>query len=179
MMVKIAQRRRRVIASPIGPLVGESDGKALIRLAFWDVHDSVSACDGANDPEREDFSECPVLERLARELEEYFAGRRQEFGVPIGARGTDFQQRVWRALRAIPYGSTISYEELARRVGCENGQRAVGGANGANPIAIVVPCHRVIAKGGGLGGYGGGLERKRSLLGLEGANGTGRGPGLR
>ena len=87
--------------------------------------------------------------------------------MPVVLKGTDFQERVWRALRGIPYGATISYAELARRADCEGGVRAVGSANGANRIAIVVPCHRVIRTGGDLGGYGGGLHRKRRLLDLE------------
>ena len=109
----------------------------------------------------------PHTRALERELGEYFAGERREFAVPLVLKGTEFQERVWRTLRRIPYGATISYAELARRAECEGGVRAVGSANGANRIAIVVPCHRVIRTGGDLGGYGGGLHRKRRLLDLE------------
>ena len=106
--------------------------------------------------------------RDAREqLEEYFAGTRQEFSIPLDAAGTEFQQAVWQALREIPYGVAISYGELARRIGNPRAVRAVGLANGRNPISIIVPCHRVIGADGSLTGYGGGLERKRFLLALE------------
>ena len=105
--------------------------------------------------------------RLLLELGEYFAGNRREFSVPLVLAGTGFQERVWRALQAVPYGTTISYGELARRAGAGGGVRAVGRANGENRIAIVVPCHRVIRSDGSLGGYSGGLDRKRRLLDLE------------
>ena len=106
--------------------------------------------------------------RAARaELEEYFAGARREFTSALEPAGTPFQQRVWLALREIPYGTTISYGELARRIGQPRASRAVGLANGRNPISIIVPCHRVIGANGTLTGYGGGLERKRFLLALE------------
>lgn len=163
---------RLVIASPLGPLVAESQSGALIRLEFSDVIAPGRGIDGDDGPYTSEGSACPVLEQTRRELEEYFAGRRREFGVPIDPKGTTFQRRVWLALRGIPYGQTWSYEQLAASVGSLGGQRAVGGANGANRIAIVVPCHRVIAKRGGLGGYAGGLERKRFLLELEGAIGS-------
>jgi methylated-DNA-[protein]-cysteine S-methyltransferase len=103
------------------------------------------------------------------ELEEYFAGERREFSFPLDLRGTDFQVACWRALLAIPYGETRSYADIARTVGKPNAFRAVGMANNRNPVAIVVPCHRVIASDGGLCGYGGGLDVKRKLLELEGA----------
>jgi O-6-methylguanine DNA methyltransferase len=104
-----------------------------------------------------------------KELKEYFAGRRRKFTFPLDLRGTDFQVACWRALLAIPYGETRSYADIARAVGKPNAFRAVGMANNRNPIAIVVPCHRVIASDGTLCGYGGGLEVKRRLLELEGA----------
>ncbi len=103
------------------------------------------------------------------ELEEYFAGTRREFSVPLAPVGTSFQLRVWQALRAIPYGETLSYGELARRLGQANGARAVGLANGSNPLPVIVPCHRVIGADGSLTGFGGGLPIKRALLTLEGA----------
>jgi AraC family transcriptional regulator of adaptative response/methylated-DNA-[protein]-cysteine methyltransferase len=116
----------------------------------------------------------PLLERLRKELNEYFQGGRQEFTLPLASRGTPFQDRVWQELRRIPYGQTISYDELARRIGQPTAQRAVARANGMNYVAILIPCHRVIGKDGSLTGYGGGLWRKRLLLELER---TGRLPG--
>jgi AraC family transcriptional regulator of adaptative response/methylated-DNA-[protein]-cysteine methyltransferase len=107
------------------------------------------------------------LERLRSELASYFAGSLRSFSVPLTYPGTPFQRRVWEQLLAIPYGETRSYQELAVAVGEPNAFRAVGRANGLNRIAILIPCHRVINKNGGLGGYGGGLRRKRYLLDLE------------
>jgi methylated-DNA-[protein]-cysteine S-methyltransferase len=108
----------------------------------------------------------PVLE-AARQLDEYFARKRRKFDLPLSLAGTDFQKQVWLALADIPYGETISYAELARWVGRPTAYRAVGQANGANPIAVILPCHRVIAADGSIGGYGGGLPTKRRLLDLE------------
>ena len=104
---------------------------------------------------------------MRRELGEYFSGTRREFGITLAPRGTGFQREVWAELRRIPYGETISYAELARRIGNPRAVRAVGLANGANPLAIVVPCHRVIGANGTLTGYGGGLTVKQQLLDLE------------
>lgn len=104
----------------------------------------------------------------AAQLAEYFDGSRQHFSLPLGYSGTAFQERVWAALRDIPYGQVVSYGELAREIGNPAAARAVGAANGANPLPIVIPCHRVIAAGGALGGYTGGLRVKRALLSLEG-----------
>ena len=109
----------------------------------------------------------PVLELAARQLREYFAGERTAFDLPLALEGTAFQQEAWRALAAIPYGDTISYGEQAARLGRPDAVRAVGAANGANPIPIVLPCHRVIGADGSLTGFGGGLETKRRLLDLE------------
>lgn len=109
----------------------------------------------------------PVLQQAVTQLEEYFAGERTEFDIPMAFDGTDFQRRVWTELCRIPYGETISYGELACRVGRPRGPRAVGQANGKNPIPIIVPCHRVVASDG-IGGYGGGLPMKRALLAVEG-----------
>ncbi|MFB3917997.1 MAG: methylated-DNA--[protein]-cysteine S-methyltransferase [Terriglobales bacterium] len=107
---------------------------------------------------------------IQTELEEYFAGQRREFSFPLDLRGTEFQMRCWHALLEIPYGRTRTYADIARAVGCPRGFRAVGMANHDNPIPIVVPCHRVIASDGTLGGYGGGLAMKRKLLELERGN---------
>jgi methylated-DNA-[protein]-cysteine S-methyltransferase len=105
----------------------------------------------------------------ARQLDEYFRRQRRDFELPLAPRGTAFQLRVWQELQAIPYGAMVSYAELAERVGNPGACRAVGRANGTNPIPVVIPCHRVINAGGALGGYGGGLPVKRALLELEGA----------
>jgi methylated-DNA-[protein]-cysteine S-methyltransferase len=104
---------------------------------------------------------------VTQQLREYFAGTRRQFDLVLAPQGTTFQQTVWRALQDIPYGETTSYGELARRIGDVKATRAVGLANGANPIAIVIPCHRVIGAGGALTGFGGGLPTKRALLDLE------------
>jgi methylated-DNA-[protein]-cysteine S-methyltransferase len=113
--------------------------------------------------------ESEVLARARQQLEEYFAGQRTTFDLPLAAEGSDFEHRVWDALRAIPYGATTSYGELARRLGDARNARAVGAANGKNPIPIIVPCHRVIGAKGDLTGFGGGVDRKRWLLEHEGA----------
>jgi len=110
-----------------------------------------------------------ALSAYVGELDEYFAGQRREFSFPLDLRGTPFQLDCWRALLAIPYGETRTYRDIARAVGRPQGFRAVGMANNRNPVAIIVPCHRVIASDGTLCGYGGGLETKRKLLELEGA----------
>ena len=148
------------INSPVGHLVIGVSEKGLTILEFDRGHLSPK------------FSWVESRERAARyvrQLEEYFAGKRQNFDFPLDLRGTEFQLRCWNALLKIPYGETRTYGEQARVIGCPRGFRAVGAANHDNPIAIVVPCHRVIAAGGGLHGYGGGLENKRWLLELEGA----------
>jgi len=111
----------------------------------------------------------PILQLARRQLDEYFARTRTSFDLPLDAEGTAFERRVWDLLRAIPYGTTTSYGELARRLGEPKEARAVGAANGKNPIPIIVPCHRVIGANGDLTGFGGGLERKRWLLEHEGA----------
>ena len=108
-----------------------------------------------------------LLAEAARQLDEYFSGQRRQFDLPLDLQGTEFQQRVWRAVSGIPYGQTRTYAQIAAGVGSPRAVRAVGAANGANPVAILVPCHRVVGSGGGLGGYGGGLELKRRLLDLE------------
>jgi O-6-methylguanine DNA methyltransferase len=109
----------------------------------------------------------PLLDKLSQELREYFAGQRREFSVPLDLRGTDFQRAVWREIASIPYGETRTYREVARGAGRERAVRAAGTATGCNPVPIVVPCHRVIAAHGKLGGFSGGLDAKRRLLALE------------
>jgi methylated-DNA-[protein]-cysteine S-methyltransferase len=110
----------------------------------------------------------PCLRETARQLSEYFAGSRREFSIPLEFHGTDFQRQVWNALLEIPFGETRTYTEIARRIGRPDAVRAVGAANGANPISIIAPCHRVIGASGSLTGFGGGLENKALLLALEG-----------
>lgn len=110
----------------------------------------------------------PLLRAAAKQLEEYATGRRKDFDLPLAPRGTAFQQKVWQALTRIPYGETRSYKQIAEAVGCAKGFRAVGLANNRNPIAVVIPCHRVIGADGKLVGYGGGLPLKQALLRLEG-----------
>jgi methylated-DNA-[protein]-cysteine S-methyltransferase len=148
------------VDSPLGPLTLTASDGALTRLAMENQRHAPAAS-----PEwvRDDTWFAPVTEQL----DAYFAGDLKEFDVPLRMTGTGFQQRVWEGLRTIPYGETLSYGELATRVGSPGGSRAVGLANGRNPIAVIVPCHRVIGADGSLTGYGGGLERKVALLDLE------------
>ena len=141
--------------SPVGRLLLAADEKGLRQLLF------------RGKPEKGWREDPEALAEPVRQLRAYFAGELHNFDLPLAPEGTPFQLRVWRELRNIPYGQTISYGELARRIGSPNGSRAVGLANGANPISIVVPCHRVIGSNGKLTGYGGGLENKELLLALE------------
>jgi methylated-DNA-[protein]-cysteine S-methyltransferase len=147
--------------SPIGALLIAGDVQAVRCIRFPVQGEAVRPEAGWQPSARG-----PVAEAI-RQLREYFAGRRTTFDLPLEAAGTPFQRAVWRALGDIPYGTTISYGELARRVGNPKASRAVGSANGANPLPIVIPCHRVIAGDGSLGGFGGGLPAKQSLLALE------------
>ena len=143
------------IDSPLGELLLAGDGQALTALHM----DGLPAPGWRRDPER--------FREVAEQLRAYFMGELREFDVRLAPHGTPFQQRVWAALRDIPYGATVSYAELAAAVGRPGAARAVGAANGRNPIAVVIPCHRVIGASGTLTGYGGGLPRKRLLLDLE------------
>jgi methylated-DNA-[protein]-cysteine S-methyltransferase len=144
----------RIINTPIGKMVAIADDGGITSLDFIDET-------------LETTSDNPLLIRLEEELREYFAGQRQTFTLPLSPNGTSFQKGVWETLRTIPYGETISYAEEAKHFGNPKAVRAVASANGRNPIAIMIPCHRVIATGGGLGGYSGGLWRKEFLLALE------------
>jgi len=145
---------------PLGIVLLASRGGALVRLDLIDDERDVAI--------RRDWRpDDGRLEHAAVQLREYFNGERTTFDLDLSLEGTPFQQKVWAALREIPYGETISYGDLAARLGRPGAARAVGNANGRNPVAIIVPCHRVIAAGGGLGGYSAGLERKRFLLDLE------------
>lgn len=148
-----------VVESPAGPMLLESDGVAIVRMGF---------ATELPEPQGDNGESVPVLVEARRQLAEYFAGQRHQFDLPLAGVGTEFQKRVWAELEKIPFGETVSYGDIARRLGMVPGaSRAVGLANGANPIAIAVPCHRVIGANGKLIGYAGGLERKQFLLGLE------------
>jgi O-6-methylguanine DNA methyltransferase len=157
-----------VIDSPVGPLTAGATDEGICLLEF-----AGPRCDMQTDALLKVFDaeielgEHRLLDQLAGELDEYFAGKRGAFQVPLVIRGTPFQEKVWRELLRVPYGETRSYLDIARRVCTAKACRAVGRANGQNRIAIVIPCHRVVNAGGALGGYGGGLERKRFLLDLE------------
>jgi AraC family transcriptional regulator of adaptative response/methylated-DNA-[protein]-cysteine methyltransferase len=159
----------RLIESPLGALLACATEEAVCLLEFTDRR-SLQAQVGTM---RKRFAlpvirgNNEVLKSLSGQLSEYFAGRRQAFDVPLMSRGTPFQESVWKRLRRIPYGKTLSYKQLARDIGSDSAQRAVGTANGRNPIVILIPCHRVVNDNGALGGYGGGLWRKRFLLDLE------------
>jgi len=150
------------LQSPIGRLLLTSDGTALTGLYMEPSRKSQSTDGWAED------GTAQPLAAAVRQLTEYFAGTRRKFDMPLRMQGTAFQQRVWRELTEIPYGETWSYGELARRIGKPSASRAVGLANGRNPISLIVPCHRVIGADGTLTGYGGGLPRKRWLLAHEG-----------
>ncbi len=144
--------------SPVGPLTLMSDGKALTHCEFEDPRYPFEVA-----PRGEDA----IIAKARRQLDAYFAGKLRAFDLPLAPRGTDFQQRVWTALLTIPYGVTRSYGQQAAAIGSPKAVRAVGLANGRNPIAIIIPCHRVIGANGSLTGYGGGMARKRLLLDLE------------
>jgi methylated-DNA-[protein]-cysteine S-methyltransferase len=153
-----------LLESPIGPLTLTTDGTSLtgLHLPYPDGRPMVR-----EEWVREDHS--PLLAEARGQIAAYFEGRLRDFDLPLAPAGTPFQQQVWEALRQIPYGATISYGELARRIGRPGSARAVGLANGANPIAVILPCHRVIGANGKLVGYGGGLPRKEALLAFEAA----------
>ena len=151
---------RLSVSSPIGSLTLVASDRGLCAVNWGSVR--------AGRP-----SDNPVLRATATQLDEYFAGTRRVFDLPLDLRGTPFQNRTWRALAEIPYGATVSYGEQAGRLGIPRAARAVGAANGSNPLPIVLPCHRVIGANGALTGYGGGLDVKRWLLAHEaGAGGS-------
>jgi methylated-DNA-[protein]-cysteine S-methyltransferase len=156
--------RYRRILTPLGTLYATAVDGALTGLYYeGGRHAPEISPDWIEDPQAQPLAEC------ARQLADYFAGKRQCFDLPMAAKGTPFQLRVWGEIARIPYGETISYAELARRAGSAGSARAAGAATGRNPLSIVVPCHRVIASGGNLTGYAGGLDRKTRLLEIEGA----------
>lgn len=147
--------------SPVGVLTLVADERALLAV-LWEDDKPGRVKLGAMEEKRNE-----VLETAERELGEYFAGKRREFSVPLRFSGTDFQKRVWNALLEIPYGETRSYAWIAERVESPKAVRAVGAANGRNPLSIIAPCHRVVGKDGGLTGFAGGLGVKAKLLDLE------------
>ena len=148
------------MSSPVGPLLLAGDGSRIKIIHFRSGRRPRA-------PERDWVEDSQPFAPAIMQLEQYFLGRRQTFDLPLAPEGTPFQRTVWQALTEIPYGETISYGELARRIGNPQASRAVGLANGANPLPIVVPCHRVIGADGSLTGFGGGLDIKRKLLALE------------
>jgi len=152
--------RYRIVDSPIGPLTLTGDDEALTGLLMDGQRPAPAA---RPDCIRDDLAFAEVVDQL----DAYFGGDLIDFDVSLRLEGTPFQRRVWSALREIPYGQTASYADMAARIGAPTAYRAVGLANGRNPVAIIVPCHRVIGANGSLVGYGGGLERKRRLLELE------------
>jgi methylated-DNA-[protein]-cysteine S-methyltransferase len=152
----------KIIDSPVGRLTLVASDAGLVAI-LWEN----------DNPRRVPLDEVvasddhPVLLETERQLQEYFAGRRREFALPLHFRGTEFQRRVWNALLTIPYGQTRSYAQIARQIGCPTAVRAVGAANGRNPLSIIAPCHRVVGSNGKLTGFAGGLEAKARLLSLE------------
>ncbi|KAF1721034.1 methylated-DNA--[protein]-cysteine S-methyltransferase [Pseudoxanthomonas wuyuanensis] len=151
------------IDSPVGPLLLAADDEGLRLIEFHSPRHPMAQLDQWQQGDH------PLLQAAHAQLQEYFAGERQDFDLPLAPQGTDFQRKVWHMLASIPYGQTISYAQLAQWVGKPTATRAVGAANGRNPLPIVLPCHRVIGADGSLTGFGGGLPTKHYLLKLEGA----------
>ena len=148
--------------SPVGALKLVAHDQALVAV-MWDNEDHKRV----RLAKPLEHHQHPMLQRVKKQLEEYFVGQRQQFDLPLDFQGTDFQQQVWKALLTIPYGETRSYKEIALQIGNEKAVRAVGAANGKNPISIIAPCHRVIGSSGALVGFAGGLDKKQILLSLE------------
>lgn len=158
--------RHASVTTPIGALTVVENDEGLLAVRF----------EGQGPPD-DDWQRVPRLDSGAdTQLLEYFGGERSTFELPLAARGTDFQLRVWNEVAEIPYGATRSYRQIAERLGDVGAVRAVGAANGRNPTPIVIPCHRVVGLNGSLTGYSGGVERKRALLALEQPNRFGHGP---
>jgi methylated-DNA-[protein]-cysteine S-methyltransferase len=151
-------------ATPLGDMIAISSGDRITNLDFTNSKYAPKVRDDWREDPRS-----PLLARCAREVAEYFAGSRRRFELPMAPQGTPFQQRVWKEIAGVPWGRTISYAELAARCGAPGAARAAGAATGRNPLAIVVPCHRIVGSGGALTGYAGGVDRKARLLALEGA----------
>jgi methylated-DNA-[protein]-cysteine S-methyltransferase len=149
---------QRVVPSPIGPLTIVASDRGVVAIHF------ASETDSADHPEDATH---PILAAAAAQLAEYFTGGRTEFDLPLDLRGTEFQVAAWQALAGVPFGATTSYRDQARRIGRPAAVRAVGAANGRNPVPIVLPCHRIVGADGSLTGYAGGLDTKRWLLDHE------------
>lgn len=145
------------VKTPLGYMIAKADASGICSLDFTDEHISTK-------------NENALLLQLQKELEEYFDGKRREFDLPLTPKGTPFQLSVWEVLRKIPYGETVPYAQEAAMLGRPTAVRAAANANGKNPISILIPCHRVIASGGGIGGYSGGTSKKEFLLKLERQN---------
>lgn len=145
--------------SPVGELLLIGTTKYLTEILFENSWNETDILDLVRDDS--------LFTEAIRQLNEYFAGKRKDFSLPLQPKGTNFQQKVWQKLQRIPYGTTTNYGEIAKRIDNPKGSRAVGLANGKNPIPIIIPCHRVIGKNGKLTGFGGGLDVKRQLLDLE------------
>ena len=155
-------RRYTLVPTPVGEVLLTADGSRRLTGVYWPEHQRAPKPGLGWERDDDAFADA------RRQLDEYFAGERQTFDLDAAAVGTPFQHRVWAALREIPFGSTVTYGELASLIGRPSAARAVGLANGRNPLSIVVPCHRVLGVGGVLTGYAGGLEVKRRLLAHEG-----------
>lgn len=145
-------KQRTVMETPIGHMAIEAENNAITAIFFTEEEGAAPAT--------------KLLQQAQKQLQQYFAGERKAFDLPLQPEGTAFQQKAWQALRSIPYGETLTYGRQAALMGCEKAARAVGGANHRNPIAIIIPCHRVVAAKG-LGGYGGGMDKKAWLLAHE------------
>lgn len=161
--------KKLIYNSPIGPLVLIAHQGNLV-YCNWDVKEcrhKETAAEKFVKSQSDIHEDMAVLGIAATQLEEYFEGKRTSFSLPLSMNGTPFRMLVWKELREIPYGTMISYKELAERCGRKNSHRAVASACGANPISIIIPCHRIISAGNGLGGYTGGLDKKAALLNLE------------
>lgn len=154
------------VTSPLGDILLTTDDRGLTGINFQDAK-------GAKKPPRGSVESAASFEKAVRQINAYFRGELKDFDLPLAPAGTEFQRSVWKALCRIPYGETISYGELAKRLGKPTASRAVGAANGRNPLPIVVPCHRVIGSDGRLTGYYGGTYLKEFLLKLEGASNNG------
>ena len=149
--------------SPLGMVIAIAGPDGIISIDFVDAKYAKRI-----EPDWVEDADHPALRECFGQLREYFAGKRREFDLPLSPRGTSFQERVWQEIARVPYGKTISYGELAKRVGAPGQARAAGAATGRNPVGVVIPCHRIVGADGSLTGYAGGLERKTRLLELEG-----------
>lgn len=156
-----------MVSTPLGEMIAVYSDDGIHLLEFYNPERIENQTVGINPKPEPGSEDHPVFSRLRNEIEHWFSGELKAFSLPLIPNGSEFQLRVWEQLKKIPYGTTISYEQLAEELGDRNTIRAAASANGANPIAIMIPCHRVIGKDGSLTGYAGGLKRKRQLLDHE------------